>query len=182
MVRGNTIKESLVHKVLQSEPGRRIIFIVSLVLLVAVVLYLGGQKNFKAPQYLQLILDGLRGGTIYALIALGFVTVYNVTGIINFAQGAFVMLGAMLAVTIFDASLPLSDGPRLVVAAVGAILITTLVGILMERLTIYPARNASPLTLIIITVGVYITIQGIALLIWGTDAYSLPAFTTLVLL
>ena len=65
--------------------------------MVAVVLYLGSQKNFKAPQYVQLILDGLRGGTIYALIALGFVTIYNVTGIINFAQGAFVMLGAMLA-------------------------------------------------------------------------------------
>jgi branched-chain amino acid transport system permease protein len=172
-------KKSSLQSFLQSDLGKRIILIGSLVILVAIVLYLGSQKNFKAPQYIQLILDGLRGGTIYALIALGFVTIYNVTGIINFAQGAFVMLGAMLAVTIFDSILPLPDGPRLVVACIGAILITTLIGVVVERLTIYPARNASPLTLIIITVGVYIAIQGIALLIWGTNAYSLPAFTTL---
>ena len=149
-------KKSSLQSFLQSDLGKRIIFIGSLVVLVAVVLYLGSQKNFKAPQYIQLILDGLRGGTIYAL-----------------------MLGAMLAVTIFDSILPLPDGPRLVVACIGAILITTLIGVVVERLTIYPARNASPLTLIIITVGVYIAIQGIALLLWGTDAYSLPAFTTL---
>jgi branched-chain amino acid transport system permease protein len=104
-----------------------------------------------------------------------------VTGIVNFAQGAFVMLGAMVAVTINDSALPLSEGPKLVAAFLGAVLITTLVGIVMERLTIYPARKASPLTLIIITVGVYIALQGIALLIWGTQAYSLPAFTTLAM-
>ena len=63
---------------------------------------LGSAKNLKLPQYVQLILDGLRGGAIYALIALGFVTVFNVTGVINFAQGGFVMLGAMLCVSFND--------------------------------------------------------------------------------
>ncbi len=151
--------------------------------LLAAILYLGSQKNFGPLQYAQLVLDGLRGGTIYALIALGFVTVFNVTGIINFAQGGFVMLGAMLAVTINDwgALAGWSPGPRLATAVLVAVLATTLIGVLVERLTIYPARNAEPLTLIIITVGVYIVMQGVALIVWGTDAYSLPAFTTLAM-
>lgn len=151
-----------------------------MVLLLAVfVVYLGSQKNFGWPQYLQLALDGLRGGTIYALVGLGFVTVFNVTGIINFAQGAFVMLGAMIAVTINNSAGMLPGAPRLLVAIAGAIILTTLVGIAVERLAIYPARNATPLTLIIITVGVFIVLQGIALLLWGTQSYVLPAFTTL---
>lgn len=159
---------------------RRIVVYATLVLLLGLVLYLGVQKNFGPPQFVQLALDGLRGGTIYALIALGFVTVFNVTGIINFAQGAFVMLGAMLAVTINDAgALALAPAPRLALAILGAVLITTLVGILLERLTIYPARHATPLTLIIITVGAYIALQGLAQFIWGTGSYVLPAFTTL---
>ncbi len=135
--------------------------------------------NFGPQQYMQLILDGLRGGTIYALIAMGFVTVFNVTGIINFAQGAFVMLGAMLAVSIYDSSLPLMPAAKLVVAVIGGIAGTTLIGMLLERLTIYPARHSSPLTLIIITVGAYISMQGLALIAWGAKPYVLPAFTTL---
>jgi len=148
-------------------------------LLIGLVIYLGSQKNFGLPQYAQLALDGLRGGTIYALIALGFVTVFNVTGVINFAQGAFVMLGAMIAVTINNSAGMLPAAPRLLLAITGAILLTTLVGMAVERLAIYPARNATPLTLIIITVGVFIVLQGVALMLWGTQSYVLPAFTTL---
>lgn len=165
----------------QSDWKQRIGLAAGLGLLLAATLYLGSQKNFGWQQYLQLALDGLRGGTIYALIALGFVTVFNVTGIINFAQGAFVMLGAMIAVTINDSGLPLPPTLKLIAAIIGAIVLTTLIGILVERLTINPARNASPLTLIIITVGVYIALQGVALLIWGTNSYTLPAFTTLAM-
>lgn len=158
---------------------KRIGTIVLLVLLGVAVFYLGERKNFGTQQYVQLALDGIRGGTIYALIALGFVAVFKVTDIINFAQGAFVTLGAMIAVTIYGASLPVSGGWKMVVACVGAVLATTLVGILMERLTIYPARHTSQLTQIIITIGAYIVIQGLALLVWGTTPYTLPAFTTL---
>lgn len=142
---------------------------------------MGGQKNFGWPQYAQLALEGLRGGAIYALIALGIVTIFNVTGIINFAQGGFAMLGAMLAVSVNNwAALeawPVSA--RLVLAFFVAVGITTLVGLLIERLAIYPARDAEPLTQIIITVGVFIVLQGVAFLIWGADQYILPSFTTL---
>lgn len=158
---------------------RRIGTITLLILLGAVVFYLGERKNFGIQQYVQLTLDGIRGGTIYALVALGFVAVFKVTDIINFAQGAFVTLGAMIAVTIYGASLPVSGGWKMAVACVGAVLATTLVGVVMERLTIYPARHTSQLAQIIITIGAYIVIQGLALLVWGTTPYTLPAFTTL---
>ncbi len=98
-------------------------------------------------------------------------TIYNVTGIINFAQGEFAMLGAMVLVSLRPLGLPLPAGAAIAVAVV------TLIGGLIERLTIHPARRASPVTLIIITIGVDIAVRGIALLVWGTDPYAIPAFT-----
>ena len=152
--------------------------VIALALILA-ILVLGGQKNFGAVQYAQFILDGLRGGAIYAMIAMGFVIVYNVTGVINFAQGAFVMLGAMLAVTFYEIEMPLPIALRLIISVILSIGVTTIIGLLVERLTIHPARFSSPLTLIIITVGVFISLQGIALLVWGPNAHIYPSFTTL---
>jgi branched-chain amino acid transport system permease protein len=155
--------------------------VAAIVILVAIILYLGNSKHFGPTQYAQLVLDGIRGGSIYALIALGFVVVFNVTGIINFAQGGFVMSGAMLAVAFNQLELPLHPGLKLALAFVIGVVITSLIGALVERLTIFPARHSHVLTLIIITVGVYIFMQGVALLIWGADPHFLPAFTTLAL-
>ena len=122
-------------------------------------------------EILQYLFSGVTLGGIYALIALGFVTTYNVTGILNFAQGEFVMLGALLTVSLAGAGLPVP------LAAILAILLVAAIGAVMERLAIYPARNASLVTVIIITIGVAIAIRGVALLVWGTNPYSLPAFT-----
>ncbi|MBI4610184.1 MAG: branched-chain amino acid ABC transporter permease [Candidatus Rokubacteria bacterium] len=123
-------------------------------------------------QLLQLVLAGLTQGAIYALIALGFVTIYNVTGIINFAQGEFAMLGAMFIVSLVPLGLPLPVAFLLAVAAV------VLVGGAIERLAIHPARHASVVTLIIITIGVDIVLRGLALLVWGTDPFPLAPFST----
>lgn len=151
--------------------------------LVALVIYFGDQKNFGFQHYLQLVIDGLRGGSIYALIALGFVVIYSVTGIINFAQGEFVMLGAMLSVSVIHSenALLASVNPvlKMVLAVSIAVIITTVVGAVMERITIHPARHAPVLGLIIITIGVTIALRALALIIWGTRPYFLPAFTTL---
>ena len=155
--------------------------VAAMLVLAAIVLYLGHSKGFGLVQYLQLIIDGIRGGSIYALIALGFVVVFNVTGIINFAQGGFVMSGAMLAVSFNNLALPIDPRMKLALAVIFGVVVTTIVGALVERLTIFPARHSPILTLIIITVGVYIFMQGTALLIWGADPYYLPAFTTLAL-
>jgi branched-chain amino acid transport system permease protein len=119
----------------------------------------------------QLVLTGLTVGSIYALVALGFVLIYNVTGILNFAQGEFSMLGALLCVTLLAAhhSLPL--------AAVLAVAATCVLGAAMERLAVQPAFGGHPLVLIIITFGVSMAFRGLALMVWGADPYTLPEFT-----
>ncbi|MGQ9683950.1 MAG: ABC transporter permease subunit, partial [Anaerolineae bacterium] len=126
---------------------------------------------YALGDYLQFALSGLSTGSIYVLIALGLIAIYNVTGVINLAQGEFVMLGAMLAVAFHKLELPLALASVLSVACV------TAAGVLTERLTIRPARRAPEVTLIIITIGAGIAIRGAALLAWGTSSYSLPEFS-----
>lgn len=121
--------------------------------------------------YLQFLFSGLTLGSIYALIALALVTTYNITGILNMAQGEFVALGALTACTLYSAGFSLPASFFL------SVIVTAVVGGLVERLAINPVRNASSITLIIITIGVSIMIRGLALLIWGTNPYTLPAFT-----
>lgn len=122
-------------------------------------------------QLVQLIFSGLTIGSIYALVAIGFVITYNITGVLNFAQGDFAMLGAMLAITFVTMDMPMILGVLL------SIVIVVLVGGVFERTVIYPARNASLPTLIIITLGFALVIRGFAILIWGTQPKSLPPFT-----
>src|SRR5512143_558735 len=74
-------------------------WMITLVAFIFVALIILGQRyHFGVTDYIQFILDGLRAGAIYALVAMGFVLVYRVTGVINFAQGAFVMLGPMITI------------------------------------------------------------------------------------
>lgn len=148
------------------------------VVMVLGLIALGMRANLEVSDYFQFVLDGLRGGAIYALVALGFVAVYRVTGVINFAQGAFIMLGPMITITLFGQKWFDSPGVNLLVSAIIAILATAAIGVAVDRLTLYPARHAQPLTKIIITVGVYLTIQGAALVVWGPQGYVLPSFTT----
>jgi branched-chain amino acid transport system permease protein len=165
-------------RVSRTRPASIVTVALVILVLTAVTLALGAQKNLQAPQYVQLVIDGIRAGSIYALMALGFVVVYSVTGIINFAQGEFVMLGAMICLTVNDFDLPVSPALRLALAIAAGILLTTLVGIAMERLTIHPARKSPPVTLIIITIGVTLILRAGALLVWGPDPHVLPAFST----
>lgn len=127
--------------------------------------------GYGFSDYLQFILSGISTGSIYALIGLGFVVIFNVTGVINFAQGEFAMLAAMLANSLVEAHVPLPAAFAI------SVLVVLAVGALVERTTIYPARHSSTVTLIIITIGLDITIRGIALLIWGTTPHRLPVFT-----
>ncbi|MEX2461563.1 MAG: branched-chain amino acid ABC transporter permease [Paenibacillaceae bacterium] len=122
-------------------------------------------------QIVQLIFSGLTIGSIYALIATGFVITYNITGVLNFAQGEFAMLGAMIAISLVSAGLPQIPAFML------TILIVFVIGALFERVAIHPARRSKGSTMIIITIGVAIAVRGIALLIWGTDPKILPPFT-----
>jgi branched-chain amino acid transport system permease protein len=168
-------------RIFQRRPVRILGIALIVVALGIASLGLGSLKHFSPQNYVQLALDGLRAGSIYALMAMGFVVVYSVTGIINFAQGEFVMLGAMICLSVDAMNLPLPPALKMIAAIAAGVLLTTGIGILMERLTIHPARRSSSVTLIIITIGVTITLRAAALLIWGADPHVLPAFTTLAL-
>ncbi|GIK39036.1 MAG: branched-chain amino acid ABC transporter permease [Chloroflexota bacterium] len=134
-------------------------------------------------QLVQFLVSGITLGSIYALIALGFVTIYNVTGIINFAQGEFAVYGALMAITVFQkirllsGNLQLDLGWPLPVAALFGVTIAVGLGMLLYWVGIQPARRASILSQIIITIGAAFVFRGLALLIWGTDPFRLPAFT-----
>lgn len=123
-------------------------------------------------QLAQYLLSGLSTGAIYSLIGVGFAIIHNATGIINFAQGELVMLGGMFTLFFLTAlNLPLLAA---IILAIGA---TTLVGVVFERLAIRPMKNASPISLVIITIGGSILIRGIAMIIWGKDTHAIPTFS-----
>jgi branched-chain amino acid transport system permease protein len=119
---------------------------------------------------LQYLVAGLTYGTIYAVVGVGFNIIYNTTGIINFAQGEFVMLGGMTAVTLHRlVPLPL--------AIAGAVLFTMVVGALIEMTFIRWLVKPSVLRMIVITIGISIVVREIALVGWGESVRALPYFT-----
>jgi branched-chain amino acid transport system permease protein len=121
-----------------------------------------------AGQWVQFLAGGLTSGSIYALVALGFSIVFNASRVINFAQGEFVMIGGMSAVSL------LSVGAPMPLAIVGAVGIAAGVGLLLEKLALERARGAGVVTLIIITIGASILLRGLAQLVWGKGIHALP--------
>lgn len=121
---------------------------------------------------MQYLITGITIGSIYAMVAIGFNIIYDVTEIINFAQGEFVALGGLTMV-----SLNVSIGIPLPFAFCGTVVIVTLIGLLMDRLAIRPIRQPSVLTLIIATIAVSFIIRGAAMYFWGKDPYDLPPFS-----
>lgn len=123
-------------------------------------------------QLIQYLVSGATLGSVYALVAIGFTIIFSVTGIINFAQGEFVMLGGMVSYWLMHAaSLPAP------LAFLGAVLVTAAVGFTLDRWAIRTARGSSVISLIIITIGASILIRGLAGQFWGKDAVPLPPFS-----
>ncbi|MCK6450638.1 MAG: branched-chain amino acid ABC transporter permease [Alphaproteobacteria bacterium] len=120
---------------------------------------------------LQFLFSGLTVGAIYALVALGFTLIYNASHVINFAQGEFVMIGGMATVYLVDAGAPIW------VAAPAAILLAVAVGVALERLAIAPARDASVVALIVITIGASIFLRGVAQVVWDRNFHTLAPFS-----
>jgi branched-chain amino acid transport system permease protein len=134
-----------------------------------VKLYKGYQLSifwYLVPQF---FVSGITNGSIYALIALGFCLIQNATGMVNFAQGDFVMLGAMMVVTLHHvAQLPLPLAFLISIAAV------SLIGVALEQGPIRHSRNRDILTLVMITVGASISLRGAGMLLWGKNAHIFP--------
>jgi branched-chain amino acid transport system permease protein len=119
-------------------------------------------------ELLQFVFSGLTVGAIYALVALGFTLIYKASDIINFAQGEFVMLGGMTTVFVAHAGVPLP------LAALIAIVATTAIGLALHRFAIEPARGATAVALIMITIGASIFLRGTAQIVFDRRFHSLP--------
>lgn len=115
--------------------------------------------------------NGVVIGCIYALIALGFNVIYSTTGIINFAQGEFVMIGGITSAWALESlKLPL---PIAVVIGIAA---AALIGLISYLIGIRPAKGASPVTFIIITIAISIVLQSAASFAFVIKQYTLPKF------
>ena len=124
----------------------------------------------------QAIASGIGVGCIYGLIGIGFCVIYNASGIVNFAQGAFVMLGGVVTYVAMH-----SWGLPLPVAAVLAIILVAAAGVVIERLVVRPLwdRDATMFVMILATLAVQIVIERATLLLVGDQPKSIPVFTDL---
>jgi branched-chain amino acid transport system permease protein len=112
----------------------------------------------------QLLATGLAMGSIYALVALGFVLIFNAVSVVNFAQGEFVMVPAFVAVTLMTAlNIPFP------LAYLITLVFTVLFGLVFQRVAYYPLRNRSFLPVIISTIGVSIFLKNAAQVVFGAE-------------
>lgn len=121
---------------------------------------------------IQFMMTGLTIGSIYAIVALGFVTIYSVTKIINLAQGEFVMLGGMVMITFVGMDIPYW------ISFILTIIMVTIIGWLLELVIFRRVKGADPISLIILTIGIAILLRGLASMSWGKESFRLEPFTS----
>lgn len=124
----------------------------------------------------QVLVSGLGIGCVYGLIGIGFCVIYNASGIVNFAQGAFVMLGGMTTYVLLQ-----QYGVPMILAAALAVVFVALVGVAVERLVVRPLwdRNATMFVMILATLAAQIVIERATLILVGDQPKTLPVFTDL---
>ena len=123
-----------------------------------------------ADQILQYLLSGITTGSVYAVVGIGFTIIYASTGIINFAQGEFLMLGGMIAVS-------LAPHMPLALAIAIAVVATGIVGVLLQLVFISWLKNPAILRVIIITIGLSILLREASLHVWDEKVRALPFWT-----
>src|SRR5438477_5644773 len=113
-------------------------------------------------KFIDLTLNGISNGAVYAAVALALVLIWRATRIVNFAQGA------MLMVTTFIASAVISGGASYVVGFVVALASGLVLGAVVERVLVRPVETAPPLNAVILTLGPYRVPGGVAGCSWGS--------------
>ena len=130
--------------------------------------------------FLQQLINGITLGSVYALVALGYTMVYGIIGLINFAHGELVMIGALTALSVIAALLKAGLGlPPAVIMAAGLLVampLCMLLAVVMERVAYRPLRGAPRLAPLITAIGVSIILQNIAMMMWGRSYFSFPSF------
>jgi branched-chain amino acid transport system permease protein len=128
--------------------------------------------------FIQQLINGITLGAVYALVALGYTMVYGIIGLINFAHGELVMVGALTSLTVIKALSGAGVGlpPALELAAGVAVAIPVCMALafIMERVAYRPLRRAPRLAPLITAIGVSIVLQNIAMMIWGRSYFSFP--------
>jgi branched-chain amino acid transport system permease protein len=128
--------------------------------------------------FIQQIINGLVLGSVYAIIALGYTMVYGILGIINFAHGDVLMVGAMVALSaigVMSNHFPgMNHALMLVIALLVAAFVCAVVGYTIERVAYRPLRKAPRLAPLITAIGVSILLQTLAMMIWGRNPLAFP--------
>ena len=120
-------------------------------------------------RFVQVIVDGLATGSLYGALALAVVLIYRSTGIVNFAQGEMAMFSTFIAWGLMQAGLPLA------LALLGTLVFSFVAGMLIERVIIRPVEGGEVLTMVIVTLGLYILVNSLAGWIWGFGNRSFPS-------
>ncbi|MFN3929847.1 MAG: ABC transporter permease subunit, partial [Thermoflexus sp.] len=117
---------------------------------------------------------GLSAGALYGLMALGLVLIYRASEVVNFGHGDMAMVSAFIAYTLLRARWPLP------IALLGAVLFGALLGAFVEGGILRPARHrgAGPLTLVVLTLGLALILNGLAGLLWGHEIRTFPALVS----
>jgi branched-chain amino acid transport system permease protein len=120
-------------------------------------------------RFIQVIIDGWATGSLYGALALAVVLIYRSTGLVNFAQGEMAMFSTFVAWGLIEAGLPLG------VALLATLALSFLGGMIIERVLIRPVEGGEVLTLVIVTLGLFILINSLAGWIWGFGNRSFPS-------
>jgi branched-chain amino acid transport system permease protein len=120
-------------------------------------------------EFIQLVVIGLSTGSAFALVGISFALIFRTTNIVNFAQGAFAVLGGQFTVWLVDKEWPTAA------AAIVAVLLVTAVGALVGLLAVGIRGLTTPLASLVITLGVAFVIQALQLLSFGDRPHTYPA-------
>jgi len=121
------------------------------------------------PELFAFLLSGITVGFVYALVGMGFTVIYNSSGIINFAQGEFVMAGGMSMVFLLATGISFSS------AFILSIMVTAILGVMLWKLTDL-SKDSSQVSLIILTLGYAIFLRGLAEVVFDKELHTIPSF------
>ncbi|HET9958103.1 MAG TPA: branched-chain amino acid ABC transporter permease [Polyangiaceae bacterium] len=117
--------------------------------------------------FLEVLLGGLLAGTMYSLVAIGFVLIYKASGVFNFAQGSMVLFAALTFVSILEAGAPFW------LAFTSSLLVMLILAVSIERVVLRPLVNRPPMTLFMATLGLSFTLEGLAQTLFGAQVHGL---------
>jgi len=122
---------------------------------------------------IQILINGILEGSIYAIIALGFSLIYRITGAINLSQGAFSIFGALMMYTFSQAL-----GWPMLPSGLASVAVTAVLAAIMGATAFVPAlARLSISSMLMATAGLLTIINGFILVVWGNDPYTLPQFS-----